>query len=101
MTEALKRYRQLEHDLWMTRWRHGGAESTEEDAILDEMDTVAMNLSGEEQSLLRREGPRCWPMDSLSRSPELAGTAYDGTLAPWPYEGFRSPADAILSTDTA
>src|SRR5580700_10141446 len=34
VTKELGQYRQLERRLWMTRWRHTGHESVEEDEIL-------------------------------------------------------------------
>jgi hypothetical protein len=101
MNEALARYRLLELSLWMIRWRHEGKESAEEDAILDEMDETWMKLTGEEQVLLRLEKPKCWPMDPSSLPPSLMDTPRIPVPAPWPYEGFDSPAEAILSEDAA
>ncbi len=101
MTKDLARYRQLESRLWMTRWRHEGQESAEEDAILDEMEDAWMDLIEEDRALLRLEGPRCWPMDPSSLPPGLAGTLYSSAPTAWAYEGFHSPAEAILSADAA
>jgi len=96
MSKELLRYRQLERRLWMTRWRHAGEESAGEDAILDEMEITWMDLSESEQAILRTEGPRCWPMDSLSMPPQFADARYVSEPAAWAYEGFASPQDAIL-----
>ena len=101
MTRELVHYRQLERRLWITRWRHEGEESAEEDAILDEMERSWMSLGQDERSLISQEGPRCWPLDSASRPPDLADTAPASAPKPWSYEGFRSPGDAILSEDAA
>jgi len=101
MTNDLARYRQLERRLWMARWMHEGVESAEEDAILDEMEGTWMNLVEDDRALLRLEGPRCWPIDSSSRPPQLPGTPYPLVPTPWTYEGFRSPAEAILSVEAA
>src|ERR1017187_2459961 len=97
----LTHYRQLERRLWMTRWRYEGQESPEEDAILNEMEGVWMNLNEGERALLRLEGPRWRPTESSSLSPQLADTMYAPALTPWAYEGFHSPAEAILSADAA
>ena len=99
MTEVLVHYRQLERRLWMVRWRHEGEESVEEDAILDEMDDTWMNLTEDEQALLRLEGPRCWPTDSSSLPPRLSESQYPSAPTSWTYEGFHSPNEAILSAD--
>jgi hypothetical protein len=101
MARDLAHYRQLERRLWMARWRHEGQESAEEDAILDEMEDTWINLIEEERDLLRLEGPRCWPTEASSFPPELADTLYMPAPTPWTYEGFHSPADAILSTGAA
>jgi hypothetical protein len=101
MPKDLAHYRQLELRLWMTRWRHAGQESTEEDAILDEMEDIWLNLIEAKRALLRLEGPRCWPMESSALPPQLGGTLYLSVPTPWPYEGFRSSAEAILSEETA
>ena len=55
MTSDLARYRELELRLWMTRWRHAGQESAEEDVILDEdeMEEVGLNLIEDERAVLR------------------------------------------------
>lgn len=98
MTKDLASYRQLERRLWMTRWRHEGEESAEEDAILDEMERSWLNLTDDERGLLSREGPRCWPMEPSAWPPDLV-TAPIFAPSPWTYEGFRSPSDAILSVD--
>jgi hypothetical protein len=101
MTEELAQYRQLEARLWMSRWSHEGKESVEEDAILDEMERVWMSLIEDERALLRREGPRCWPTEASSLPPQLAGSLYFPVPTPWAYEGFHSPAEAILSAEAA
>jgi len=101
MTEHLVHYRQLELRLWMTRWRHEGEESAEEDAILDEMDDAWSGLSEDERNLLRHEGPRCWPTDSETLPPELGRALYTLDCPPWTYEGFKSPAEAIVSEAAA
>ena len=100
MTKDLMHYRQLERRLWMVRWRHEGQESAEEDAILDRMENIWMNLIEDERSLLRLEGPRCWPTDSSALPPQFADTLDLSAPTPWAYEGFHSPAEAILSADT-
>lgn len=91
MSKELAYYRHLEGRLWMTRWKYSANESAEEDAILDEMESIWLKLSDEEQTGLREEGPQCWPGE--------------GALIPvpvsWPYEGFQSPEDAILLMDAA
>ena len=99
MTKDLSEYHRLELRLWMARWKHEGQESAEEDAILDEMDDTWMNLTDDEQALLRLEGPTCWPMESSALPPRVAGTL--GGLAPWSYQGFHSAAEGILSADAA
>jgi hypothetical protein len=101
MTKDLVDYRQLEHRLWMVRWRHDGEESSEEDAILDEMEKKWTSLPDAEQAALRLEGPRCWPDDSASLPPRLSDSLYPSVPTPWAYEGFDSPSEAILSTDMA
>ena len=101
MTKDLTDYRQLERRLWMVRWRLDGEESSEEDAILDEMEKKWMSLTDAEQAALRLEGPRCWPTDSSSLPPRLSDSLYPSVPAPWAYEGFHSPSEAILSTDMA
>jgi hypothetical protein len=100
MTEALRSYRSLELRLWDARWRHAGDESPEEDAILDEMDQVWLRLSEDERNQLREEGPRCWPMDPACWPPGLCPSGISTPRA-WPYEGFRSPEEAILSARVA
>jgi hypothetical protein len=101
MTKDLARYRELELRLWMTRWQQEGEESEEEDAILDEMDDAWMNLTDDEQALLRLEGPTCWPMESSALPPQLGGAPHASAPTPWAYQGFHSPAEAILSADAA
>jgi hypothetical protein len=85
----------------MTRWRLDGQESREEDAILDEMEDVWMNLLEEDRALLSLEGPRCWPADPSTFPPQLTDMLYTAMPTPWTYEGFHSAAEAILSTDAA
>jgi len=101
MDKDLSRYRQLERRLWMTRWRRAGLESEEEDAVLDEMEDAWLNLSEDARTLLRFEGPSCWPTDPSSWPPRLPTTRQPSAPTPWTYEGFRSPADAILSAESA
>ena len=101
MSEVLALYHQLELRLWTTRWRHEGAESAEEDAILDEMEQAWLKLGDEERTLLSKEGPRCWPMEPSPWPPDLVNVPRVFAPSPWPYEGFTSPEDAILSTDAA
>jgi len=100
MTKEMALYRQLERRLWMTRWKHDGRESAEEDAILDEMEETWMNLVEDERATLRLEGPRTWPLESSSLDPLLAEAPYASAASPWVYEGFHSAAEAILSADT-
>jgi len=101
MTKELAHYRQIERRLWMARWINAGQEAPEEDAILDEMEETWLGLSDEEQDLLRQEPPRCWPTESPSLPPELAGGPYTLAPVPWVYEGFHSPLDAILDAEAA
>jgi hypothetical protein len=96
----MRTYRSLELRLWHTRWRHEGEESSQEDAILDEMEHVWLTLNDQERELLREEEPRCWPMDPCSWPPEPLPSSTPAP-DPWRYEGFRSPADAILDADAA
>lgn len=56
--KALQKYRHLESSLKLVREANG--EETEDD-VLDEMDKVWQDLSDEEQNMLRKEGPKCWP----------------------------------------
>jgi hypothetical protein len=97
MTKELVRYRRLERRLWMTRWRHDGEESTDEDEILDEMDSAWMDLSESDQAVLRTEGPRCWPTDISALPPQFMDARFASEPEAWAYEGFDSPQDAILS----
>lgn len=97
MTKEFFRYRQLEQQLWMTRWRHSGDESSEEDALVEEMDAAWWQLSEDEQALLNSEGPRCWPMDGSIPPPQFAESRPASTSEAWRYEGFLSPLDAIQS----
>jgi hypothetical protein len=99
MSKDLAQYRELELRLWMIRWKHEEQESAEEDAILDDMEDTWMKLTEEERDLLRQEGPKCWPIESSSLPPQLTDTPCAAAPAPWAYEGFDSPAEAILSTD--
>jgi hypothetical protein len=101
MTKELIRYRQLERQLWLTRWRRQGEESAEENGILDEMELAWMNLSDSDQALLRTEAPRCWPMDSTALPPQFADAPYVCEPEAWTYEGFASPLQAILSEEAA
>ena len=101
MTKELAQYRELERRLWMTRWMHEGRESAGEDVILDQMENVWMNLLDEERDLLRREGPICWPMEPSSPPPSLSEMLYSSAPESWPYEGFHTPLEAIVSVDAA
>lgn len=101
MSKELIRYRRLERRLWLTRWRHEGQESAEEDSILDEMEVAWMDLSETEQATLRAENPRCWPTDSSALPPQFADAAFVSEPEAWAYEGFQSPLQAILSTEAA
>jgi hypothetical protein len=101
MTKEFVHYRQLERRLWMARWMNEGLESPEEDATLDEMEETWLHLSDEEQDVLRQEPPRCWPTESPSFPPQLAGGPNTLSLEPWAYEGFDSPLDAILAAEAA
>ncbi len=106
MTKEFAHYRQLERRLWMARWMREGRESVEEDATLDEMEDTWLHLSDEDQDLLRREPPRCWPTESSSWPPQLTDIPYlsapvPSAPVPWAYEGFHSPAEAILRTEAA
>ena len=101
MSKELVRYRRLERRLWITRWRHDGAESAEEEEILDEMEAAWMELSQSEQAVLRTEGPRCWPEDFLSLPPQFLDANYLSEPEAWAYEGFSSPLQAIPSLEAA
>lgn len=101
MSKELVRYRRLERRLWMTRWRHEGEESAEEDGILDEMELAWMDLSESEQAMLRAEGPRCWPMDWSALPPQFEDARYVSEPEAWTYEGFPSPLQAIFTTEAA
>lgn len=101
MGKGLAHYRQLEISLWMARWKNDGKESTEEDAILDEMEDIWIDLNEDERALLYLEGPRCWPTESDSWPPDLAATMFVPAPTSWDYEGFHSPAEAIQSTEEA
>src|SRR5258708_1313969 len=101
MFKGLAQYRQLEIRLWWTRWRYEGQESAEEDALLDEMDHIWLNLTDHERSLLRVGSPRCWPDDPTSLPPQFARTLDSSASTPWAYEGCHSSREAILSADAA
>ena len=101
MTKELAHYRQLERRLWLARWMHDGGESPGEDATLDEMEDTWLRLTDAEQDMLRREPPRCWPAESSSWPPQLADNPHLGVPAPWVYEGFHSPGEAILGEEAA
>jgi hypothetical protein len=100
MTKELVRYRRLERRLWITRWRHDGAESAEEE-MLDEMESACMDLSENEQAVLRTEGPRCWPEHASALPPQFLDAIYVSEPEPWACEGFSSPLQAILSLEAA
>ncbi len=61
MSERPGRYREFEIRLLHTRWVHGGQESAEEDALLEEMDDLWWKLTEQERESLRKdplpEGP--------------------------------------------
>jgi hypothetical protein len=101
MTREFVRYRQMERRLWMIRWQNAGEESVEEDDILDEMDRAWLQLSDREQTILRAEGPRCWPMDSSALPPQFADARWIAEPEAWAYEGFDSAAQTILSAGAA
>jgi hypothetical protein len=101
MSKELVHYRRLERRLWMTRWRHEGEESTEEDGTLDEMELAWLDLSDLERAILRTERPRCWPMDLSALPPQFTDALYVSEPEAWAYEGFRSPLQAILSSEAA
>ena len=86
MSKDVLRYRRLERRLWMTRWRHEGEESDEEDVILDELELAWIDLSESEQAMLRTEGSRCWPADLSALPPQFAKSP------PCPKIGNRRPA---------
>ena len=56
--DALQQYRVLEKELIEVRRRNEGIESERENPILDEMEVVWHQLSGEKQQLLYAEGTR-------------------------------------------
>lgn len=58
MSEALRRYQELEDELIAVRWRYAGNESDQEDRLLDEMDGVWWQLSESERDGLRGRPPR-------------------------------------------
>lgn len=79
MSEALDRYRALENELVRIRWIQRGAESPEEDEILENMDVVWSRLSKEDQVVVSAE-----PARSLVRkSPLLTRTVVDEDV--WVY----------------
>ena len=98
ITREFNRYRHLERRLWLIRWRNAGAESIEEDDLLDEMDRAWAQLNDREQAILRSEGPRCWPMDPSALPPQFADARWIADPEPWAYEGFQSAENVILST---
>jgi hypothetical protein len=85
----------------MTRWRHEGEESAEEDGILDEMESAWLDLAENEQAMLRAEKPRCWPADLSALPPQFADARFVSEPEAWAYEGFGSPLHAVLSTEAA
>ena len=101
MTKDLARYRVLESRLLMIRFRHEGMESEEEDAVLDEMEGAWRELTSDEQAVLRLEGPTCWPVASAFLTPRHSDTLSTAAPTSWAYEGFHSPAEAILSAEAA
>jgi hypothetical protein len=62
---------------------HEGAESSEEDAILDEMELAWTDLSEGEEAMLRAEAPRCWPADLSSLPPQFADASYVSECEAW------------------
>ena len=101
MSKEFVRYRRLERQLWLTRWRCQGKESAGEDAILDEMESAWMDLSESEQAILRSELPRCWPMDLSVLPPQFEDARFISAPESWAYEGFNSPLHAIVSSEAA
>ncbi len=95
MLDAPGRYRQLERRLWLARWRHEGRESSEEDTLLDEMDTAWADLSEGDRRRLNEEGSRCWPMEARGWVPTLADVAPLLTPEQPAYGGFGSVAETI------
>jgi hypothetical protein len=57
MSDSLARYREMQRDLVRLRRRHHGAESPEEDELLERMDEVWWTLTPSEREVLRAEGP--------------------------------------------
>jgi len=89
------RYRQFERSLWLTRLRHAGEESPEEDRLLEEMDAAWADLTDAERRRLDDEGPRCWPMDPTPTAPFSEAVPRPTVSQIWAYEGFARPEDAI------
>ncbi|MGH9892175.1 MAG: hypothetical protein ACREA0_09380 [bacterium] len=101
MTDASRHYRRLEQLLWMTRWLHEGQESSEEDAILDEMDEVWDGLDEDERRLLDEEGARCWPLEANGWVPTLAEAVRIMTPEQPAYGGFASVEHTIEGFEPA
>jgi len=55
MAEALNRYRELHRQLIWVRWLNQGADSPEEEVLLERMDKVWWELSEEEKALLDKK----------------------------------------------
>ena len=64
MSEAVEAYRRLENRLVRVRWSRGGAESEEEDDLLDQMDIAWSRLSPQEEAQLNAEPVRSLLRDS-------------------------------------
>lgn len=101
MTREFVRYRRLEHKLWWIRWKLAGAESPEEDLILDEMESLWNALTDTERAELPLEGPRCWPLDNNALSPQFADASLVSEPAAWAYEGFSSLQQTVLLEEAA
>lgn len=61
-----ERYRELERKLIHVRWLHRGLDSSEEEALLEEMDAAWWKMSEEQRARIDAEPPR-----SLIRSEPL------------------------------
>ena len=96
MSERLTRYRAVEARLYVLRFIHAGAESGDEDPLLDEMEALWMELSPEERRRLDAEGSRCWPMAPDFAAPDPRDMGGSLTAAP-AYDGFVSATEAILA----
>jgi hypothetical protein len=68
MSNALSQYRELEDQLVYVRWLNRGAESDEEDRLLDEMEEVWWQLEEHERETLQAEAPRSLIRDAAMHS---------------------------------